>query len=224
MTTQSLITPELEAGSSTADAILNYIRGAIADGSLNDGEPIRQDEVARRFNVSKIPVREALKRLEAEGFVAFIPNRGVVVRAVSDPEIAQIFETRAILESNAIGFSVPMMTAESLARASACCAAFDEAGDVAQWSALNWQFHSSLYLDAQRPYLVELIRTINVRLERYLRIQLTLSVGKGIANEEHHAILDACRAGDAGLASRLTYEHIMGANKSLHRFLPGARF
>ncbi|MBN8949063.1 MAG: GntR family transcriptional regulator, partial [Rhizobium tropici] len=61
--------PNLGKAPSTSDVILKFIRDAIADGSLDEGEPIRQDDVARLFNVSKIPVREALKRLEAEGLV-----------------------------------------------------------------------------------------------------------------------------------------------------------
>src|SRR5690606_16980957 len=153
-----------------SDIILKFIRDSIADGTLDEGEPIRQDDVARMFNVSKIPVREALKRLEAEGLVEFQRNKGAIVTAVSEPEIAQIFETRAILESAAIKLSVPHMTPETFTDAEAFCDAFARETDVAQWSALNWQFHSRLYLDAQRPFLVSTIRSVNDRLERYLRI------------------------------------------------------
>ena len=109
--------PNLGAAPTASDVILKFLRNAISDGSLDEGEPIRQDEVARLFNVSKIPVREALKRLEAEGLVAFQRNKGAVVTSVSEPEIAQIFETRAILESNAIRLSVPHMTEETFCEA-----------------------------------------------------------------------------------------------------------
>ncbi len=85
------------------------------------GEPIRQDDVAKLFDVSKIPVREALKRLEAEGLVEFHRNRGAVVASVSEPEIAQIFEVRAMLESSALKLSVPRMTAKTFQRAEEYC-------------------------------------------------------------------------------------------------------
>lgn len=215
--------PDLGKAPTTSDIIVKFIRAAIADGVLDEGAPIRQDEVAKLFNVSKIPVREALKRLEAEGLVEFHRNRGAVVTAVSEPEIAQIFETRAILESHAIRLSVPHMTETTFHEAGALCDAFADETDAAQWSALNWQFHSRLYLDAQRPFLVSTIRSVNDRLERYLRVQLTLSHGQGTADREHRAILAACRAGDAGAAGDLVYGHIMGACSSLLHHLPGNR-
>ncbi len=214
--------PDLGKAPTTSDIILKFIRAAIADGVLDEGQPIRQDEVAKLFNVSKIPVREALKRLEAEGLVEFHRNRGAVVTPVSEPEIAQIFETRAILESNAIRLSVPHMTETTFHEAGILCDAFAAETDAAQWSALNWQFHSRLYLDAQRPFLVSTIRAVNDRLERYLRVQLTLSHGQDRADREHRAILAACRAGDAGAAGDLVYAHIMGACSSLLHHLPGS--
>ncbi|WP_287883830.1 MULTISPECIES: GntR family transcriptional regulator [Paracoccus] len=215
--------PNLGQAPTASDIILKFIRDSIADGSLDEGEPIRQDDVARMFNVSKIPVREALKRLEAEGLVEFQRNKGAIVTSVSEPEIAQIFETRAILESNAIRLSVPHMTPETFTDAEAFCDAFAKETDVAQWSALNWQFHSRLYLDAQRPFLVRTIRSVNDRLERYLRIQLALSHGQGTADREHREILAACRAGDAEKAGKLVYDHIMGACSSLLHHLPASK-
>ena len=95
--------------------------------------------------------------------------------------------------------------------------------DVARWAQLNWQFHSCLYEDAQRPFLVATIRSVNDRLERFLRIQLTLSHGKEIADREHREILDACEARDAERAGRLVHEHIMGACRSLLEHLPKTR-
>lgn len=215
--------PNLGKAPTASDIILKFIRDSIADGSLDEGEPIRQDDVARLFNVSKIPVREALKRLEAEGLVEFQRNKGAIVTSVSEPEIAQIFETRAILESSAIRLSVPHMTPETFAEAAAFCDAFARETDVAQWSALNWQFHSRLYLDAQRPFLVRTIRAVNDRLERYLRIQLALSHGQGTADREHRDILAACKAGDSEKAGALVHANIMGACASLLHHLPAGK-
>ncbi|KGJ02249.1 transcriptional regulator, GntR family [Paracoccus halophilus] len=215
--------PNLGQAPTASDIILKFIRDSIADGSLDEGEPIRQDDVARMFNVSKIPVREALKRLEAEGLVEFQRNKGAIVTTVSEPEIAQIFETRAILESNAIMLSVPHMTPETFTDAEAFCDAFARETDVAQWSALNWQFHSRLYLDAQRPFLVSTVRAVNDRLERYLRIQLALSHGQGTADREHREILAACRTGKVKKAGKLVYDHIMGACSSLLHHLPASK-
>lgn len=215
--------PDLGKAPTASDVILEFIRGAIADGSLDEGEPIRQDDVAKLFNVSKIPVREALKRLEAEGLVEFRRNKGAIVTKVSEPEIAQIFEVRAILEASALKFSVPHMTVATFDKAEAYCQAFAQETDVARWSELNWRFHSCLYEDAQRPYLVNTIRSVNDRLERYLRVQLTLSHGQEIADREHREILEICKKGDANKAGELIYAHIMSACSSLLNHLPAAK-
>ena len=219
--TDSLAT-DLGNAPTTSDRVLAMLRDAILDGTLAEGEPVRQDEVARLFNISKIPVREALKRLEAEGLVVFHRNRGAVVTALTEPELAQIFETRALLEANLLRIAVPLLTEASLQKAAGHCAAFGQEHDVARWSALNWQFHSSLYEDAQRPYMVGLIRSVNDRLERYLRVQLTLSQGHQTADQEHHALLAACIARDADRAAALLHAHILQAGQSLMHHLPRA--
>lgn len=147
---------------------------------LDEDEPIRQDNIAKLFDVSKIPVREALKRLEAEGLVEFHRNRGAVVTSITEPEITEIFEVRAMLEANALKLSIPRMTERTFERAEEYCNDFARETDVARWAELNWQFHSSLYEDADKPFLMNLIRSVNDRIERYLRIQLTLSGGTGV--------------------------------------------
>ncbi|MFT4150686.1 MAG: GntR family transcriptional regulator [Paracoccaceae bacterium] len=223
MPLNDLQVPDLGNAPTTSDIIQRFIRDSIADGSLDAGEPIRQDDMARLFNVSKIPVREALKRLEAEGLVEFHRNKGAIVTKLSEPQVAQIFETRAILESNALRISVPLLTAETLARAETYCEAFAQETDVARWSQLNWQFHSCLYDDAKRPFMVGLIRSVNDRLERHIRAQLALSQSKDVANSEHRAILQAARDGDADRAATLLYDHIMKACQSLLHHLPNSK-
>lgn len=203
--------PSLGSAPTASDTIAKHIREAIVSGAFDEGEPIRQDDVAKLFDVSKIPVREALKRLEAEGLVEFQRNRGAVVTSVSAPEIAEIFEVRAMLESNALRLSVPHMTAQTFERAEAHCDAFAQENDVARWAELNWQFHSCLYVDANRPFLLNLIRSVNDRIERYLRIQLTLSGGKGVDDTEHREILAACKERNAARASMLLHNHISQA-------------
>ncbi|MGV1832837.1 GntR family transcriptional regulator [Agrobacterium vitis] len=207
--------PSLGSAPTASNIIANHIREAIVTGEFDEGEPIRQDDVAKLFDVSKIPVREALKRLEAEGLVEFQRNRGAVVKSVSEPEIAQIFEVRAMLESNAIKLSVPRMTARTFDRAEEYCNAFAQETNVARWAELNWQFHSCLYEDADRSFLLNLIRSVNDRIERYLRIQLTLSGGTGLDDREHRQILAACRKGDADKAAELLQQHISKACESL---------
>lgn len=212
--------PNLGGAPTSSNVIAKHIRTAIVDGSFKEGEPIRQDEIGALFNVSKIPVREALKRLEAEGLVEFRRNRGVFVTMLSEPEIEEIFEVRAILESAAIQQSVPKMTDATFERAFDHYQLFLRDKETAGWSTLNWRFHSSLYEDAGKPFLLQQIRAVNDRIERYLRVQLTLADGKQKSDDEHLAILHACKLGEASKAAKLTHDHIMGACTSLLKSQP----
>ncbi len=215
--------PSLGNTPPTSDIIAKHIREAIITGVLDEDEPIRQDDIAKLFGVSKIPVREALKRLEAEGLVEFQRNRGAVVTSITEPEIAEIFEVRAMLEANALKLSIPRMTEHTFQRAEDYCNEFARETDVARWAELNWQFHSCLYEDANKPFLLNLIRSVNDRIERYLRIQLRLSGGTGVDDREHRQILAACRQRDVNLATDLLVTHLTKACESLLSNLPKVR-
>ena len=98
-----------------------------------------------------------------------------MVTRISEPELAQMFEVRVLLETRAIRLAVPNMSEATFAEAERICAAFLGEEDVGRWAELNWQLHACLYEPAQRPFLVGLIRSIHDKLERYLRMQMSLS-------------------------------------------------
>jgi|GEM_PF-22711 len=212
--------PDLGVTPSTSEIIAKHLREAIISGHLAEGEPVRQDDIAQAFNVSKIPVREALKRLEAEGLVDFHRNRGALVTKISEPELAQMFEVRVLLEVKAIRLAVPNMTEETFLKAEGICAEFIGEDDIGRWAELNWALHACLYEPAQRPFLIGLIRSIHDKVERYLRMQMSLSAGKDRADHEHRDIVTACRNRDADLAARLIEDHINGVCQSLYEHLP----
>ncbi|WP_313518458.1 GntR family transcriptional regulator [Pseudomonas sp.] len=214
--------PNLGLAPSASEVIAKHLREAIISGHFAEDEPIRQDDIARLFNVSKIPVREALKRLEAEGLVQFLRNKGAVVTRISEPELAQIFEVRVLLEVQAIRLAVPKMTRAQIERATAICDAFIADDDVSRWAELNWAFHTCLYEAAQRPFLLNLIRSIHDKVERYLRMQMTFPEGKQRADQEHREILRACADRDAERAAELIEQHIIGVCRTLYAQLPNA--
>lgn len=209
----------LGASASSSDVIHDALRTAIIRGEIGEGETLRQDAIAKMFNVSRIPVREALKRLEAHGLVTSVRYKGVVVSPLSKAEIEEIFEFRAMIEPQLIALSVPNMTQESLAYAQSLCDAFAAEPDAGRWGDLNRLFHSSLYVDAGRSYYFSIVAAANDRIERYIRAQLSLTYGRDRAIEEHQMILDACRNGDAQRAADLTRAHITQASASLIAFL-----
>ncbi len=217
--TAPLKATDLSRTASTSDIIFDALRDAIIRGEIGEGETIRQESIARMFNVSRIPVREALKRLEAQGLVTSVRFKGVVVSALSPAEIREIFAFRALLESDVIAGAVPAMRPQSLQEARQYMEAFDREEDPAKWGELNWHFHMALYRDAGRPYFLEVIRTANDRVERYVRAQLELTGSRGRARTEHEAIFNACAKGDSEQAAALTRAHILDAGESLIEFL-----
>ncbi|WP_456077514.1 GntR family transcriptional regulator [Devosia algicola] len=167
----SLRASNLGASASSSDIIHDALRAAIIRGEIEEGQTLRQDAIAKMFNVSRIPVREALKRLEAHGLVTSVRYKGVVVSRISVAEIEEIFEFRATIEPQLIAHSVPRMTRKSIDHAQALCDSFAEEKDAGRWGDLNRQFHSSLYIDAGRPYYFAAAAAANDRVERYIRAQ-----------------------------------------------------
>lgn len=215
--------PNLGIAPSASEVITKHLREAIVAGHFAEDEPIRQDDIAKLFNVSKIPVREALKRLEAEGLVMFQRNKGAVVTRISEPELAQMFEVRILLEDKVLRLAIPNMSEATFTRAERICDEFIGENNIGRWAELNWELHACLYEPAQRPFLVGLIRSIHDKLERYLRLQMSLSEGKDRADHEHREIIAACRARDVERAVTLLDEHIIGVCRTLYEHLPEHR-
>lgn len=206
---------------SASDQIAEVLRDAIVEGGLATGAVLRQDEVAARFHVSKIPVREALKRLEAEGLVTFIRNRGAVVAGLSTDEISEYMDIRAMLEARAAGLAAARISEVRLTEARVKLAEFGAGQSAGRWGELNWAFHSTLYADADRPILLLEIRALYDKVERYVRALLAMTAQTEMNKTqcEHAAILDAFARRDAEAAAALTREHVLEAGASLVQYL-----
>ena len=201
---------------------LESMRESILRGHYPEGEPLRQDAIAEELGVSRIPVREALRQLDAEGLVTFSPHRGAVVSTLSLQEIAELFELRAEIEGDLMRRAVPNMTVDDHARAKEILTAYEAAlreGKIAEWGALNWKFHSTLYAPSRRQFTLTILQNLHQHSDRYMRMQLALTHGETRARQEHRAIAMAARKGDTALAARLMREHILGAGRSLATFL-----
>lgn len=209
-----------------AAATLDGIRERILDRTYPEGEQLRQDVLAADLGVSRIPVREALRQLEAEGLVTFSPHRGAVVSSLSIADIEELFALRTRLEGILLRRAVPLLTNEDFDRAEEILDEYDAAfrnRDVAAWGDLNWQFHSTLYFAAHRPVTMTVVERLHLHSNRYARMQLALTHGEARAQEEHHAILAAARKRTPARACSLLGAHIQGAGRSLVRFLRGER-
>lgn len=208
---------------SLSSAVAEKLREKIVQGEIQEGEQLRQDAIAQQFAVSRIPVREALRQLEAEGLITIVPHRGAVVSLLSCDEIEELFEIRAILEPEVLRVSIPNLKADDFAKAEQILETYDAAlrneGDISEWGRLNWQFHSTLYAGANRAQFMNVIRTINYNGERYIRLQLYLTRALERARKEHHLLLALCRKRNIEGACELLARHIRTAGKSLSQFV-----
>lgn len=212
---------------SLPSAVADKLRDQIIRGEIPEGAQLRQDAIATQYQVSRIPVREALRQLDAEGLIAIVPNRGAIVPALSPNDIGELFSIRALLEPEVLKLSIPHLTEEDFSEAAAVLRKYvDELRreeHVSVWGRLNWQFHSVLYSRAHQPRFMAIIRNVNSSGERYTRLQLYLTHGVERANEEHHRILELCRLRDVAAACELLREHIRHAGDSLKEVLQQRR-
>jgi DNA-binding GntR family transcriptional regulator len=202
------------------------LRERILRGDYPDGEPLRQDALADELGVSRIPVREALRQLEAEGLVTFSPHRGAVVSSLSLEEIDELFELRADIEGDLLRRAIPKMNAEQLERANDVLDEFEDAlraGEASRWGPLNWHFHAALYAPASRNFTMGVLQKLHQHSDRYFRMQVLLAKGGERANEEHRAIAAAVRVKDIPSACQLMRDHILGAGSSLLALLQEQR-
>jgi DNA-binding GntR family transcriptional regulator len=195
--------------------VADKLRQLIVSNTYGQGEQLRQEEVARQLGVSHIPVRAAFQLLESEGLITNVPYKGAVVTRLSAAEIEEYFDIRATLEVDLLKRSIGDIEAEALARARKIVERMDTASPD-RWGEYNWKLHEELYSAADRPITLDFVRKIHDNLDRYVRIQLSLSEeNRRRAHEEHIQLIELCAAGDRQKAMRLLNAHICGVRDDL---------
>jgi DNA-binding GntR family transcriptional regulator len=208
------------------DQVADALRARILSGGLPEGRQLRQEVLAAELGVSRIPLREAFRRLEAEGLLTIAPHRGAVVSVLSLGEIAELFDLRAMIEPDLIARSCRGLTDRALANSAKILADYGWAlaqRDVVAWGTLNTAFHLSLYQPVNRPRSLGLAQSLLGQTDRYTRMQLLLTSGESRAEDEHAALLQACRDRDASRAAKLLAQHIRDAGMSLLNSLRARR-
>lgn len=199
----------------TTEAVAEALRRDIAIGRLSPGEPLRQEELAARFGTSRIPVREALRSLQAEGLVSYSPNRGATVTLVSDAEIQEMLEVRIALECHALRLAVPNAADSDVATARAILEEYDAAPDAEAWSAMNWRFHWALYLPCDCRRLLDAIERNFGQFNSAARRQISARAGKERPQREHHRLLALVEKGRGEDAARLLEDHIRDTQRDM---------
>jgi DNA-binding GntR family transcriptional regulator len=198
----------------------SYLLDAICKGQYRTGDRLIAEDIANDIGMSRMPVREAFRRLAAEGLVTLRPNRGAIVSGLNIEEMREVFEMRSALEGLAIRLAVPKLGERQLARLERLLDEMDDyRDDSAEWVSRHRVFHEYLCSLAERPRLLRQINALYSVIEPHMRLWLQHVDKPMSAREEHAVILDALRSGDAREAERVLCEHIEGTVPSLLKFL-----
>ncbi|HEY7690641.1 MAG TPA: GntR family transcriptional regulator [Dongiaceae bacterium] len=200
------------------EAAADELRRRILDGEFPEGFQLRQDALAAEFGISRIPIREALFQLEAEGLVNIHPHRGAIVSALSAAEVEEIYELRALLEPRLLASSAPKLTADDYRAIDAILDEYSaelRADHVGRWGELNTALHGLLYRHADQPRTAAIVAALLQNADRYTRMHISVTQGRERAEREHAGIVKLCRKGDVQSACALLEEHIRNAGKQL---------
>jgi DNA-binding GntR family transcriptional regulator len=193
-----------------SDRVFEALREKILRGDIAADAPVRQDTLATELGVSKIPVREALTRLEAQGLVTSFPHRGYIVRPLTRAEAEDVFDLRLKLEPDAAALGSERATEAEREEARAAFAALDKAlrtraNDTGR---RNREFHLSLVRPCRRTVAVETIERLLTLAERYVSVHLKPTGRPDRARREHEALLDAWLAQRGKALRKMTGDHI----------------
>jgi DNA-binding GntR family transcriptional regulator len=206
---------------SRKDAVVAALRESILSSDLPAGSRLNLDEIADRIGVSRMPVREAVKQLQAEGLVTIYPHRGIEVSRLDVGDIEEIFDIRIVLETRAAELAVPRLTEAELDAIEATLDRMDRPGTTGKtWRDLNHKFHHAINVASGSPRLVALIESLRVNVERYVSAYLAMR-GYEHPQRQHRALLAACRERDVDEAKAIIREHFADTARMLAAALSG---
>lgn len=208
-----------------AQQVYDHLRRSILANAYPPDAPLPEEALAAKLHVSRVPVREALRRLAADGLVTLTPRQGAVVSSLSPKRFLDAYRLREALETLAIRLAVPNLTPadlETLDRLDGEMRRHAIAGDPAAFFTANAEFHTVFIDRADNEYLKAVYEPLMDQMRRYRTPSADLRGGLMRSVEEHEAILRAARAGDADEAARLLSEHISVPRRILEEQPDGA--
>ena len=209
------------AGSTASHRIADALRTAILDGSYLPGERIRQEDIAARSGASRIPVREALRLLQAEGLVTLVANSGAWVAKLTLAECAELYRIRERLEPLLLRASLPGLDSAALDRMSGLAGDMERAGgDVDAFLRADREFHLSSYAAAAPGETAKIIGKMWNSTQHYRREFTKIAsrrAGLGVTHLEHRLLVDCLRRNDPDDAERVLVMHIRRTRLELSR-------
>ena len=193
---------------SVPETLRESLQERILSGEIREGDWLIQDAIAEEYDVSRMPVREALRQLEACGLVLMRTHRGAIVTSIPTEQVEELFELRAALECEVLRRALASMTDRDIAEARTLLSQLDASygqGDIGSWGRLNWAFHRRLYEPAGRIQTLNILQGINLQIERYVRLPFTApDPGSGRSRARASRVAEVVRGARDGRCGRLS--------------------
>ncbi|WP_234188203.1 GntR family transcriptional regulator [Shinella sp. NM-101] len=202
-----------------------HIQQALRLGRYKPGERLIAEDIAAEIGTSRMPVREAFRRLAADGLVVLRPNRGCIVAGLTLDELYEVFEIRSVLEGLAVRLAIHRIDEEVLDELERLLERMERAGQSgsSDWVVRHQEFHGRIYALSGRPKLIRQIAALHVVIEPYMRIWFDYVDKPLSSREEHAALIAALRSGDARHAEQVMQDHILGTAPMLAEFASPSR-
>ncbi len=200
------------------EIVCEVLREAIRGGVLKPGEWLKENDLADELLVSRTPVREAIRKLEQEGYVVTVPRRGAYVASVSIRDINEIFEIRSALEVLACELAAERITEEEQERLERLLVAIGRAieeHDMERIVQTDIEFHELLYQAARNERLLAIIGNLREQLTRFRTISMSYPGRLKATLEEHRSLVDAIGSGDARRARKMAAKHMENSEQTL---------
>lgn len=199
------------------------LKEAIRAGQLKPGQRIRENEMAESLAMSRTPVREALRRLEADGLLTFAPYRGMVIAELDHQAVMELYQMREVLEGTAAGLAARHASEAEVAILKDLMAADRRSADPRETAQHNRQFHGAVYRSAHNRYLLKTLNVLGDAMALLGMTTLSLTGRSDTAREEHAAIVHAIEGRDADAAEQAARHHIREAQRARLRLMFGER-
>lgn len=211
--------PATDTVSSATDHVADTLRRQIVTGTLPAGVRLHQAALAADFDVSRIPVRDALHVLSGEGLVRLNGRAGATVTPLSIADLEELYELRQAVEPLVSRLGVAHAGRAQVLRMRELQAGMEAGPGALAWLAANNAFHRTIYERADRPRTVALVENLRRQTDRYVHLHLEVIGKTDHLHSEHRAILDALERSDAEAVARLTREHLRTAHDVILEYL-----
>jgi len=203
---------------SVPESLRDSLQERILSGEFREGDALIQDAIAEEYDTSRMPVREALRQLEASGLVSMRTHKGATVTSIPTEQIEELFDLRVVLECNVLENAIERLTDKDVSEARVILDDLERSyqqRDAANWGRLNWSFHRRLYLPAGRVQTLSILQNVHLQTERYVRLHLLMTAGFAEADSEHRELLRLCALRETEKAVSLLRDHIRRAAREL---------